>query len=80
VASTYVRDLPDSKFRNSLLVSMVEEVAESEDFEMARAWANYLQGDEKIRALANVERDEARLKSRDEGRAKRAAEKQNSAK
>lgn len=76
-ASTHVRDLPDSKFRNQLLVNMIEEISDSEDFEMARAWANYLGGDAKIKALAIVARDEARLKSRDEDRAKRAAEKQN---
>ncbi len=72
-ASIYVRDLPDSMFRNQLLVNMIQEISNSEDFEIARAWANYLGGDAKTQALAIVARDEARLKSRDEDRAKRAA-------
>jgi RNA polymerase sigma factor (sigma-70 family) len=69
-ASTYVRDLPASPFRDSLIIHLVEAVASSEDFEMAIEWANSLQGDAKEKALALVKREQDILQRREEQRAR----------
>lgn len=67
-ASSYVRDLPASPFRDSLIIHLVEAVARSEDFEMAIEWANSLQGDAKEKALALVKQRQDILRSREEQR------------
>lgn len=53
-ASTYLRDLPPSASRDSLLIHLVEELARTEDFPMATDRANSLQGGAKEKALALV--------------------------
>lgn len=74
-SSSFVRDLPDSEYRNSLVVHMVEKIATSQDFEMAYKWANYLQGNAKDKALGIVKREEAIIQRRAEQRAQREAKK-----
>jgi RNA polymerase sigma factor (sigma-70 family) len=69
-ASIYVRDLPASPLRDSLIIHLVEAVARSEDFEMAIEWANSLQGDAKEKALALVKQRQDILRSREEQRAR----------
>jgi hypothetical protein len=53
-ASSYVRDLPPSKARDSLITHMIFEIAKSEDMEMAQSWAEYLQGDARKTALNHI--------------------------
>jgi hypothetical protein len=69
-ASTHVRDLPASPFRDSWIIHLVEAVAMSEDFEMAIEWANSLQGDAKEKALALVKQQQDILQRREEQRAR----------
>ncbi len=70
-ASSYVRDLPASPFRDRLTIHLVEAVARSEDFEMAHEWANSLQGEAKEKALALVKQQQDILRRREEQRARR---------
>ena len=68
--STYVRDLPASPFRDSLIIHLVEEVSSSEDFEMAIEWANSLKGDAREKALELVKQQQDILRRREEQRAR----------
>jgi RNA polymerase sigma factor (sigma-70 family) len=68
-ASTFVRDLPASPFRDNLIIHLVEQVAESEDFEMANEWVNSLQGKAKEKALAIIKQRQDILREQEEQRA-----------
>lgn len=50
-ASTYLKDLPDSEYRDGLVRHMIQYTAENDDFEMATLWANSLTGAAKDSAL-----------------------------
>jgi hypothetical protein len=76
-SSSYVRDLPESSYRDTLIVHMVEEIATGEDFEMASAWAGYLNGNARELAFEIVERQETIVRSRNEGRAERVEQESN---
>lgn len=73
-ASSYVRDLPASTFRDSLVIHLVEEVAATEDFERANEWANSLQGEAKEKALSIIKREQDILRRREEQRAQQREE------
>lgn len=70
-ASSYIRDLPASPFRDGLTIHLVEAVALSEDFEMAKEWANSLQGEAREKALALVKQEQDILRRREEQRERR---------
>jgi hypothetical protein len=71
--SIYLRDLPDSEFRNSLIIHMAEKVAAEEDIDMAYGWASYLKGESKDKAIKIVKREEGIIKRRAEQQAQRDA-------
>lgn len=67
-ASSFVRDLPASPFRDNLIIHLVEQVARSEDFEMANEWVNSLQGKAQEKALAIVRQRQDILREQEEQR------------
>lgn len=67
-ASSFVRDLPASPFRDNLIIHLVEQVARSEDFEMANEWVNSLQGKAQEKALAIVKQRQDILREQEEQR------------
>ncbi|MCW1885715.1 hypothetical protein OKA04_13325 [Luteolibacter flavescens] len=73
-ASDYLRELPDSEFRNNLVLHLVEKVAESQDFENAQAWANHLDGVWKEKALNLVKQQEDISRQREVQRSEREAQ------
>lgn len=73
-ASTYVRDLPQSAYRDTLISHLVQEVADSEDFEMAYAWAEYIRAEDiRNKAIAIAKRQQQILENRNKQRAEREA-------
>jgi hypothetical protein len=54
-ASSYIRDLPESEYRDGLVISMVKYTAEKGDYEMALGWAKSLSGSARNSALERIE-------------------------
>lgn len=54
-ASSYIRDLPKSEYRDGLVSSMVKYTAEKGDYEMALGWARSLSGSARSSALESID-------------------------